>query len=480
MVMSAMREKTKVVLFIALIAFVGFIFFDWGMQKGQSGSRGDAGVIGEVNGREIPYEDYRRTRQEVIAEFEARTGRSPEYADFDTIEEETWISLIRESLLQAEIQKYGIVVTDAEIMEVLRRNPPEIIRSLPDFADSAGQFDPVRYSQALANPAFNWIPVENYLRATMPRDKLQNYVGLNARVTNAEVRERFQALNEMVKVRYVRASPTEIELEEGEVTEDELLAYYNDHPDDFLAGEQAILEYVRIPKTPTAEDTADARADLEDIRAQILEGADFANTASAWSDDPSAARGGDLGFIARGDMTPEFEDVAFSTPVGEISEVFQTPFGLHILKVEEREDGDEGERVHVRHLMIRLEASNATLREVERRMDDFLFSLEEEIDFAAAAAAAGLEVQRTEPFEKVGIIPGIGLLRGAQRFAFSQTPGTPFRSSRARTTKASTRSVSRNGSRPDRSRSRRSAIGSRRSWERRGAARGPASGSRRR
>ena len=80
MVMSAMREKTKVVLFIALIAFVGFIFFDWGMQKGQSGSPRDTGVIGEVNGREIPYDAYRRTRQSVISGFEARTGRSPEYA----------------------------------------------------------------------------------------------------------------------------------------------------------------------------------------------------------------------------------------------------------------------------------------------------------------------------------------------------------------------------------------------------------------
>jgi len=161
MVMSAMREKTKWVLVIALIAFVGLIFFDWGMQKSSSGGRGPAGpVIGKVNGRDIPGEAYRRTRAAVVQGFEQRTGRAPGFADYDAIEEEVWLSLVRDALVQEQIDKYEIRFTDAEILEVLKTNPPAEIRA--QFTDAEGRFDVLAYQQALQNPANapQWAGVE--------------------------------------------------------------------------------------------------------------------------------------------------------------------------------------------------------------------------------------------------------------------------------------------------------------------------------
>ena len=425
MVMSVMREKTKVVLFVALLAFVGLIFFDWGMQKSGSGrGRGPQdNSIGTVNGRGITPQDYRSMRQSVVGSFEARTGRSPEIADYEGVEEETWLALVRQSLLAEEIERHDIRITDAEVLEVLRTNPPQFLRAEPVFQDENGKFDPVRYSRALADPSFNWVGAEMAIRTLLPGDKLQNYVGMDAHVTAGEVREAFIARNEKVRVAYVRSAPAGIDVPNDATSDDALRSYFESHRDDFLAGERAVLEIVAVSKTPSADDTAAARTDLGDVRGQIVGGADFSNTAVTWSDDTSASRGGDLGFIRRGEMVPEFESVAFATPAGQVSEVFESPFGFHVLKVEEIKTEGGVETRRVRHILMRIEASNTTLRIAGQKIDDFLGSLEAGEDFAHAAAAEELEITRTAPFERGAAIEGIGLLPGASRFAFSRKVG---------------------------------------------------------
>ena len=421
MIMSAMREKTKIVLFAVLIAFVGFIFFQWGMDM----SRGtpQSGGVGKVNGETISAEAYRRTRQQVVDTYERRTGRPPESADNDSIEEETWIALVRESLLQQQVKKYGIRVSDAEILEMLRTNPPDAVRS--QFTNDKGEFDVASYQRALSDPglATQWASVEEFIRATMPADKLQNYVSLNARVTSGDVRERFLARNEKVKARYVASTPAKVQLPEGSVTEEKARAYYDAHKDDFKVGEQAVLEYVRASKMPSASDSAAAREDLEKVRGEILGGADFAEMARTWSDDPSGQNGGDLGFFGHGDMVPEFDQAAFGTPVGQVSQVFSSSFGYHLLKVEERKKEDGKDRVHVRHILVKVEPSPETVTAATNSIENFVDDLQGGKDFAATAAGLGLKVEKTQPFEQGAGIPGVGMLRAAERFAFASAPG---------------------------------------------------------
>ena len=423
MLMDALREKTKLILLIVLLAFVGFIFFDWGMQGG-AGRPAPSGAIAKVNGRDITYDAYRQRRQLIIQNFEARTGRAPEYADLESIEDETWAMLLREALVQQEIEKLGIKVADSELYEILRTAPPPFLRGDPRFLNEDGEFDPVRYGQALADPTIDWLPVETYLRATVPASKLETYVGMNARVTSAEVRERFLTVNEKAKIRFAVSSPAAVVLADDAVGEAEMRAYYGAHAEDFRVGEQAVLEYVAIPKTPSAADSADVREDLGNIRAMIVEGASgFAEEAKRWSEDPSGERGGDLGFFRRGDMTEDFERVAFSLDPGDVSEVFATPFGYHIVKVEEKKTEGGEELVRARHILLRVEASNTTLRQAQSRLDDFQDALEDGSGFAAVAEGLGLAVETTEPFERGSYVPGIGFLRIANQFAFLAEPG---------------------------------------------------------
>ena len=98
---------------------------------------------------------------------------------------------------------------------------------------------------------------------------------------------------------------------------------------------------VSVPQDASAEDQQLALAKAISITQRLNSGEDFATLAQQFSDDTgSATQGGDLGFFGRGQMVKEFEDAAFSLPIGQISEPIKSQFGYHIIQVEEKDNGD--------------------------------------------------------------------------------------------------------------------------------------------
>jgi peptidyl-prolyl cis-trans isomerase C len=128
------------------------------------------------------------------------------------------------------------------------------------------------------------------------------------------------------------------------ITEEDAKKYYDENPTNFEVKEQVRASHILI-KTDTTDSEADpnqvkaeAKAKIQGLLEQIKGGADFAELAKANSDCPSAARGGDLDFFPRGKMVPPFEKAAFELEVGKVSDIVETRFGYHIIKVTDHKD----------------------------------------------------------------------------------------------------------------------------------------------
>ncbi len=136
------------------------------------------------------------------------------------------------------------------------------------------------------------------------------------------------------------------------ITPREVKKFYNGFPSDSLPYLPAEVELFHIVKRPVATDAAikDAKAKLETAREQIVRGeVGFQEMAKKISEDFGSARlGGDLGEFGRGRMVPAFEEIAFKSKEGEISQVFKSEFGFHIMQVYKI----VGELVSARHILV--------------------------------------------------------------------------------------------------------------------------------
>ncbi len=138
-----------------------------------------------------------------------------------------------------------------------------------------------------------------------------------------------------------------------------------------------------IEPTLTKSEKEQFRNKAEGYRQQVMGGSDFGTIARFYSECPSAPNGGDLGFSTRDGYVKEFSAVAFKLKPGEVSPVFETPFGFHFLQVLER----RGEEVHVRHLLITTKPTQASLDRAKSKIDS-IYNLVEtgKMSFHAAAA----------------------------------------------------------------------------------------------
>ena len=151
-------------------------------------------------------------------------------------------------------------------------------------------------------------------------------------VTEAEIRSQLKkglAIDELLKTKVVK---------DIQVTEEEAKKYYDEHTDQFKQAEQVKASHILIQVAPDASDEkkTEAKKKITVVQEKLKKGEDFAVVAKESSEGPSKSRGGDLGFFQRGQMDKSFEEAAFALEPGKVSDVVETRFGYHIIKVDEK------------------------------------------------------------------------------------------------------------------------------------------------
>ncbi|MQA90612.1 MAG: hypothetical protein GEU90_10310 [Gemmatimonas sp.] len=415
--MRDLREKTKLIMIVVALAFVGLMIFEWGMDISGSSVALQTGELGRVNGEPVSSEAYSLTYQQLYDQANQQAGGTQLSRDeVRQLEEQAFNEVVNDILLTQELRRREIRVTDREVVQAAQWMPhPELMQNELFLTD--GQFDISKYQQFLTSPSANeqlLTQLEAYYRTTIPRSKLMRQVTAGLYVSEAELWQIYKDRNETATVEYVHLDPSVLAPGEVPVTEAEIEGYYDGHEEEFERSETARFKIAYIEKGSIPADTAAALAQVQAVREELEGGAEFAEIAQRESDDEgSAAVGGELGTFGRGQMIEPFEEAAFSLPVGELSEPIQTQYGYHLIEVLEREE----EQVRARHVLIALEPSEATVDELYARADSLELVAERAgVDRAASTMGATIR-EGVQASMDDGFVAGIGSVVEAVEWA---------------------------------------------------------------
>ena len=169
---DALRRMIVPIIGIVLVFFVGMIILEWGMDFSGRQMYGNTNVAGVINGEEVSWQRYNTLLNNmVMAEQQQKDEEIPD-ARMRELQAEAWKQLVQDEIIQQEVRRNNIVVTDEEVFQYLAYTPPMELRSLPYFQTN-GQFDYQKYQQAMLDPQASpfWAQIESAARGDIAKYK---------------------------------------------------------------------------------------------------------------------------------------------------------------------------------------------------------------------------------------------------------------------------------------------------------------------
>ncbi len=200
-------------------------------------------------------------------------------------------------------------------------------------------------------------------------------------LTVRELKKRYRndIENQILKQRYIQKRLSTVSVSRQEVIE-----FYDNFRDSIPNQPEAVkLAHVLLEIQPSAGLEDSVREYVSELRQQILDGADFAVISSQYSTGGAGLNGGDLGYVSRADVVPEFARPAFNLAVGDISGVVRTRFGYHVIKCE----GKKEDRLHLRHLLVEVKPAAEDTTRAYQLADSLLNAARAGEDFEQIAKA---------------------------------------------------------------------------------------------
>ncbi|HVL76474.1 MAG TPA: SurA N-terminal domain-containing protein [Noviherbaspirillum sp.] len=426
------RTHRRLMQFVLLLfIFPSFAFFG---LEGYSRYRGDADAVAKVGGQSITRQELDFAQREQMERLREMFGGQFDPRMLDTPEARRSIleGLIVERVLALEAADKRLAVSDQALQQT--------ILEIPGLTGEDGRFDVERYRSLLAARGMTPTSFEARMRRDMVLQQLGDAVQGSAiaprTVTNrlSDLNDQEREVQELVfrtadfarqvnvtpemLQRYYEANIRDFEVparvdaeyivltmdalaERINVSEADIKAYYEQNAARFSEPEQRRARHILIRTEPGASeaDRAAARKKAEELLVQVRNApGEFPRFAREHSQDPgSAAQGGDLDFFERGMMVKPFEDAVFSLDKGEISDVVESDFGLHIIQVTDIKPGAVKSLDAVRgELVAEIRRQQAT-REFANATEQFSDLVFEQADsLQPAAEKLQLQIRKVE------------------------------------------------------------------------------------
>ncbi|HPA96268.1 MAG: hypothetical protein GX178_06350 [Acidobacteria bacterium] len=448
------------ILWLVIIVFIAFVFVDFGGARLGRGGSGAAATVGDSR---VRYDEYQRQYRNLEERYRQAFGErfTPEMAEQLQLPLQALEQLVGQKILLREAERLGLAASDAEVREA--------ILAQPVFRDESGNFvGQEYYQQVIAYEGYTVTSFEQMIRDQILINKVSSILAQTLHVPDAEVERAYREEAERARIRYLQL-PAARFTQEATVDAAGIEAYYAAHREDFRLPRQRVISYLlvdsgrlrsQIELDPAdlqrfyeqhasdyqrpeevharhilvqvgAERTeAEARAEIEALRARIEGGADFAAIAREHSDDPGTrTKGGDLGFFGRGRMIREFEDAAFAATPGQLVGPLRTGFGFHLLEVLERHEAGLQPFAQVEaQIRSRLQseradaAAQSRVRELARRAREERLDSAEKLQTLADGDV--VTWQTTPPFGEEESVAGIGRGTPFTTAAFALAKGT--------------------------------------------------------
>lgn len=373
------RKHTKLLQLLLLILILpSFVVF--GIQGYSSFSEGGAQVVAKVDGQDIGQAEWDNAhRQQVDRLRQQMPNIDIKLLDSEAARASTLDNLVRERVMLAAAQRGHIEIPAERVIREIQNMPELAQLKKPD-----GSFDVATYKAMLEAQGMSPAMFEARLTQELRGQQVMRGITGSAVASPAVVSSALDALLQRREIRFARFDLKEY-LAKVSPTDADIEAYYKKHASEFRAPEQASIEYVvlsidalkkaepapeeelrkyydqniarytnaeerrarhilvKADKDASADVKQKAKARAEALLAEVRKTpASFADVARKNSDDTgSATLGGDLDFFGRGMMTKPFEDATFAMKAGEISNVIETDFGFHIIKLEGTRGGEK-------------------------------------------------------------------------------------------------------------------------------------------
>jgi peptidyl-prolyl cis-trans isomerase D len=452
-VMRRYRRILQIGLLVVIAAFVLTSVYVGSMSGGPR-NRGD--IVATVNGEAIPVERYQRRYQAYLDAYSRvyRDRFSPTLAEQLGLPQQAVNDLVQEAVVVQRARAEGLEVGDEELNAQ--------IQAVPAFAEN-GRFSLARYQDFLRRRGVSASAFENDVRRELTRMKVETTVKAGIKVSDPELERAFALRREEVRATwalvetapllsaaaasdeevaaYLKAHPAEFQLPERrrvqyvtlapkdfrpQIPDAEVEKYYTEHAKDFETPRQVHAAHVLVvvPQTGGSEAEDKARAKVADVIRRAKAGEDFSKLAAEISEDPgSKPKGGDLGWISKGEMVPAFEAVAFTLGRGELTpEPVRTPFGFHAIRVLEVRPGGKKPLKDVGPQIRDRLAAEAADKAARAKADEVKPALQAAKDFVAEARRLGLTPIETT-MSKTARIPMLGGSDPLEEAAFALAVG---------------------------------------------------------